>query len=169
MAVLAARRVLVAYDFSPWADEAGRAAARDLLCTAKGGTIILCHLFELMPLPEASIELPRSMDVLDLEQTVAFEVTTRLERAADGLRKEIQQMRRDGQDTAVIEVEVVVRKDTPAEGILAMAREQDTTRIVLGTHGRHGIAHFFLGSIAERVARAARVPVLVVKKATAGR
>lgn len=162
----AGRRVLVAHDFSTCADAAARAAARDLLCTREGGTIILGHIFELMPFPEAAIEPPISADVMGLERAVAFEVAQRLERAAVELRRAIEGMRQGDEDAPVIEVEVVVRKDTPAEGILAMAREQDTSRIVVGTHGRRGLAHFFLGSVAERVARSARVPVLVVKEAT---
>lgn len=165
MSALAARRVLVAHDFSPGADAAARAAASDLLRTREGGTIVLCHVFELMPLPEAAIEPPSGGDVLGLGRTVAIEVTHRLERAAEELRRAIEGMRRDDEDAPVIEVEVVVRQDTPAEGILAVAREQHTARIVVGTHGRRGLTHFFLGSVAERVARAARVPVLVVKGA----
>jgi nucleotide-binding universal stress UspA family protein len=36
---------------------------------------------------------------------------------------------------------------------------------VVGTHGRKGVAHLVLGSVAERVVREATVPVLVVKSA----
>ena len=36
--------------------------------------------------------------------------------------------------------------------------------IVIGTHGRRGLAHALLGSVAERVIRAATVPVLVVRR-----
>jgi nucleotide-binding universal stress UspA family protein len=37
--------------------------------------------------------------------------------------------------------------------------------LVLGTHGRTGVARFFLGSVAGRVAAMAKVPVLTVRGA----
>ena len=166
MPALVARRVLVAHDFSPAADGAALAAAADLLRTRQGGTLVLGYIFELMPLPEASIEPPHGLDVLGLGGAMAVDATRRLERSAEELRRAIDRMRRNDQEAPVIEVEVVVRQDTAAEGILALAREQHAGRIVMGTHGRRGIARFFLGSVAERVARAAWVPVLVVKART---
>ena len=36
--------------------------------------------------------------------------------------------------------------------------------IVMGTHGRTGLAHMFLGSVAERVVRSAPCPVLTVRQ-----
>jgi nucleotide-binding universal stress UspA family protein len=50
----------------------------------------------------------------------------------------------------------------PKEEILNTAKEWDADIIVMGTHGRTGLAHFFLGSIAEHVVRHACVPVLVI-------
>jgi nucleotide-binding universal stress UspA family protein len=47
-----------------------------------------------------------------------------------------------------------------AETILEIAREQKVDLIVMGTHGRHGLAHLMLGSVAERVLRDAPCPVL---------
>ena len=78
----------------------------------------------------------------------------------------IAQLRRHHVSPPVIEVEVVVRQDTPTQGILAVATEQRSERILVGTHGRRGLAGFFLGSVAERVVRSARVPLLVVKEAS---
>jgi nucleotide-binding universal stress UspA family protein len=47
-----------------------------------------------------------------------------------------------------------------AENIMEAAREQKVDLIVMGTHGRHGLAHLLLGSVAERVLRDAPCPVL---------
>lgn len=52
----------------------------------------------------------------------------------------------------------------PADAILHAARGRDL--IVMGTHGRRGAARWWAGSVAERVAGAADVPVLVVRAAT---
>jgi nucleotide-binding universal stress UspA family protein len=49
----------------------------------------------------------------------------------------------------------------PHEQIVRAARGADL--LVLGTHGRTGVARFFLGSVAGRVAASAKVPVLTVR------
>jgi nucleotide-binding universal stress UspA family protein len=51
----------------------------------------------------------------------------------------------------------------PHEQIVRAARGADL--LVLGTHGRTGVARFFLGSVAGRVAAMAKVPVLTVRSA----
>jgi nucleotide-binding universal stress UspA family protein len=47
--------------------------------------------------------------------------------------------------------------------ILHDARDEDVDLIVLGTHGRGLTAHLLLGSVAERVVRKARCPVLTIR------
>lgn len=56
-------------------------------------------------------------------------------------------------------VEAVVADEPPVEAILDEAKGADL--IVVGTHGRRGPGRWWLGSVAERVVRAAPVPVLV--------
>ncbi|MGI9614613.1 MAG: universal stress protein [Acidimicrobiales bacterium] len=63
-----------------------------------------------------------------------------------------------GIDTAA----VLVFDDFPAEGILAVAEEYDIDLIVLASRGRRGVSRFFLGSVAESVARRSDVPVVLI-------
>jgi nucleotide-binding universal stress UspA family protein len=49
------------------------------------------------------------------------------------------------------------------EQIVRAARQQRAGIIVMGTHGRTGVARFFLGSVAARVAATAPCPVLTVR------
>jgi nucleotide-binding universal stress UspA family protein len=49
------------------------------------------------------------------------------------------------------------------EQIARTARRQRADLIVMGTHGRTGVARFFLGSVAARVAATAPCPVLTVR------
>jgi nucleotide-binding universal stress UspA family protein len=51
----------------------------------------------------------------------------------------------------------------PHEEIVRFARARRVELIVLGTHGRTGLAKLFLGSVAERVVAAALCPVLTVR------
>ena len=55
-----------------------------------------------------------------------------------------------------------VREGRPAEVIVDVARQREADLIVVGTHGRGGVAHVVLGSVAERVVRLAPCPVLTV-------
>jgi nucleotide-binding universal stress UspA family protein len=68
-------------------------------------------------------------------------------------------------------VEGSVSVGFPVEQILNQATKWKADLIVLGSHGRHGLSHFIMGSVAERVARDAscsveiiRIPQLPTKK-----
>ena len=52
---------------------------------------------------------------------------------------------------------------SPAAEIIRYANDANIDVIVLGTHGRGPMAHLFMGSVAERVVRAAPCPVLTVR------
>ena len=64
------------------------------------------------------------------------------------------------------EWEAKVAAGKPAEVILQTAKDQDADLIVMGTHGRTGLCHTLLGSVAEAVMRHARCPVLMVRYET---
>jgi nucleotide-binding universal stress UspA family protein len=66
---------------------------------------------------------------------------------------------RVGPDVPVI---VAATGGDPVEEIIRYARRHPIDLIVVGTHGRTGVSRVLLGSVAERVVRAARCPVLVV-------
>lgn len=52
---------------------------------------------------------------------------------------------------------------TPAEVILKHTKEEGAGAVVMGTHGRRGLSHLALGSVAEYVVRHAACPVFTVK------
>ena len=58
---------------------------------------------------------------------------------------------------------VVLTASRPADAILSYARDVKADLIVIGTHGRTGMAHLVMGSVAEHVVRAAPCPVLTVR------
>jgi nucleotide-binding universal stress UspA family protein len=57
----------------------------------------------------------------------------------------------------------MVRGLAPAEVIVETASNLGCELIVMGTHGRRGLSHLLLGSVAERVVRTSKVPVLTVR------
>jgi len=68
-----------------------------------------------------------------------------------------------------IDVRARVILDLVEDGILKRARELGPDLLVVGTHARRGAARMFLGSVAERIVRAAPCPVVVVPPASGGR
>ena len=56
----------------------------------------------------------------------------------------------------------LVRSGDPTTEILKAIDEIKPAMVVLGTHGRKGLEHLLLGSVAERVVRSCSVPVLTV-------
>ncbi len=59
--------------------------------------------------------------------------------------------------------EVEVALGPPADTIVRVAQERGADLIVMSTHGRTGLQHVLLGSVAEKVVRLAPCPVLTVK------
>jgi universal stress protein A len=62
-----------------------------------------------------------------------------------------------------IEVVPVIRKGIDYDEIIKYAEEKGIDLIVIATHGRTGILHTLLGSVAEKVIRYSKIPVLVTK------
>jgi nucleotide-binding universal stress UspA family protein len=81
-----------------------------------------------------------------------------------GRRKELEEsvrQRFEGDKYAGIRVEV--RFGDPGTEITAFAKEVGAGLIVMPSHGRTGLAHLLVGSVAERVVRFAPCPVLVLR------
>ena len=80
------------------------------------------------------------------------------ERAA--VRAQLNQIQTPFPDLAI---DRRLEEGDPATGILQVADELKCDLIVLGTHGRTGLGRLLMGSVAEKVVRTAKCPVLSVK------
>jgi nucleotide-binding universal stress UspA family protein len=60
-------------------------------------------------------------------------------------------------------VEVAIRWGDPVEGVVSYATDTGIDLIVIATHGRTGLSHVLLGSVAERIVREAPCPVLTIR------
>lgn len=60
-------------------------------------------------------------------------------------------------------VSTLLLRGSPHEAIVSAADSEHVDLIVMGTHGRRGISHLLLGSVAERVVRTAKVPVMTLR------
>ena len=142
------RRILHPSDFST----ASAAAFTKALETAKArrAELLLVHVMSsVMPIPGDGYVSPKAYDEL-VASTRAWAQTqlgARLARA----RK------------ARIRAKAFLLDGMPHEQIVRFAKSQRADLVVMGTHGRSGLAKLFLGSVAGRVVAAARCPVLTVK------
>jgi nucleotide-binding universal stress UspA family protein len=62
-------------------------------------------------------------------------------------------------------VRTLTKRGSPAQVIVDTAKRNGADLIVMGTHGRTGLAHMLIGSVAERVVRTAHCPALTVRYA----
>ena len=81
----------------------------------------------------------------------------------DDARKRLRELLIDNDQNAPPAKPVLVTSNTPAMAIVAYAKEAPIDLIVMGTHGRSGMSHMLMGSVAERVVRTAPCPVLTVR------
>jgi nucleotide-binding universal stress UspA family protein len=82
----------------------------------------------------------------------------------DGYQRELEEgLREFRAPDPRIEVEHCLREGDPVTEILSLAHDRRCDVIVMGTHGRTGLAHFLMGSVAGQVVRKAVCPVLTVK------
>lgn len=81
------------------------------------------------------------------------------EATAEGLFEEARE-RAAGHD---VTVETDTEVGQPARAIVEYAEANDVDQIVMGSHGREGVARVLLGSVAETVVRRSPVPVTVVR------
>jgi nucleotide-binding universal stress UspA family protein len=93
-------------------------------------------------------ESPQLMDVYALVQRA-------VEPALDQIVQDLQKNR--------VSASRCVLQGTAYDQIAAQAKEIGADLIVMGTHGRRGVNHMFMGSVAERVVRMAPCPVLTVR------
>lgn len=135
---------MVAHDFSPCSDAAAFEAAR--LVAPLKGTVRLFHV-------HAPMQLPPQAQWGDETFALENELRRKLERLAQSMKEA----------HPGVTVELDVASGEPVSGILEEAARIGAGHIVVGTHGRSGLAHLLLGSVAERVVKEAKVPVLVVR------
>ena len=142
------KRILVPTDFSdPSADALATAVT---LAKQTGATVDLVHVAV-----EASFALPPPIDVA----TVPIDMTKVMERVTDSLAAEEK-----GVLAAGLRCETAMLIGRPDAEIVSRATATGAELIVMGTHGRSGLAHALLGSVAERVVQHAPCPVLIVPK-----
>jgi len=147
--VIALKNVLVATDFG----EPGEAALRYGVELARRFDAVLHVLHVVEDLAARPTALPGALvDVGPLQNALE-----------DSARASLATLLPEPDRSAVHALLRTAVSNSPAQAILEYARDARIDMIIVGTHGHHGLAHFFLGSVAGHVSRAADCPVLTVR------
>lgn len=141
-------RVLVAVDFGP--DSVAAARLGIAMATNGSAGVTLLHVVP-TPAYAGEVLVPRAGGIR-LGEFLHDEAQMRLETFARELV---------GPDAPAPACRVL--QGSAAEQTVAVCAEDDFRLVVMGTKGRHGLAHFFVGSVAERVLRHAPCPVLITR------
>jgi nucleotide-binding universal stress UspA family protein len=75
----------------------------------------------------------------------------------------LRDLQQTAQDGFGLEIDIDLSEGEAASEILKLACERDCDLVVMGTHGRSGLRHILMGSVAERVIRKATCPVLTAR------
>ncbi len=143
---LSGKCIVVGTDFG----DAARVALDWAIAVARplGVGVVLVHVFDLplVGLPDAAI-------------LVGAEAASRIsDEAQSALDAEVARVRGGG-----VSIEGRLRQGDARDVLHSEAHASDAVLLVLGSHGRRGVARLLLGSAAEFIARTSTVPVVIVR------
>jgi nucleotide-binding universal stress UspA family protein len=140
-------KILVPVDFSAHSDLALLTAVR--LSRSEGGSLVIVYVNEplMMPVPEGFVLFSAAQ----------------LARMFEDYQRGLTKQKQIAEAAGAIQVEVHLLHGFADREICSFAEQGAFDLIVMGTHGRRGLSHAFLGSVAERVMRMAPCPVLTVR------
>lgn len=144
------QHLLVPTDFSEYANYALDYAIE--LANTLQARLTLLHVIHLTPLAMGDIGVSGLLPYLE-------EMETDAQQRMQALLNRVHQ--------AGLQGEIVIVHNVPFQAIIDTAIDNGADLIVMGTHGRTGLTHVLMGSVAERVVRLAPCPVLVTRGTTA--
>jgi universal stress protein A len=147
MKTLEVQRIVCPLDFSPESVAGLRCAAA--IAAKFGAELLVVHVIEPLPYPVEFGPLPALL--ADAEPTLVKQAREQLETLRS---KELADLPN---------VRCLTELGIPEHTICEVAKRERADLVVLSTHGRSGLSHLLLGSVAERVLRSANCPVLTVK------
>ena len=114
------------------------------------------------------------MTVIEIHHSIydvyADEITLDIQESkiASLVNQRLDETEKKAGELGIEDIVKIIRFGNPYHEIINIAKEENVDLIVIGTHGRSGIAHFLIGSVTEKVIRTAPCPVLVVRPSVHG-
>ena len=139
-------KILIATDGSEYSEKAARAGVE--LAKLSGGSVTALYIADTSKMSH----LPDDM--------LLFSIRDILTREGKEAVSYVEKLAKE----AGVAFEKVVREGNPAETIIDYGKNAGMGIIVMGSVGRSGLDKFLLGSVAEKVVRNSKIPVLTVPK-----
>ncbi len=144
-------RILVPIDFSEMTEAVIEHAC--YLGRQLGSRLTLMHVVHVPPLAEASTWLDPVISPSieqDIRKQMKEKSTSRMTEIAESCKAE------------GVETDTVIKIGIPFDEIIKAIGDRDIDLVVMGTHGRTGLSHIIIGSVAERVVRRAPCSVFCI-------
>jgi universal stress protein A len=154
--MLTIQNIVVPVDFSTHSRQALEYAMR--LAKLVAAKVHMVHVFHMPVIAAAAYDIAAGAARAPADFWSEMEAAT--SEKLETLSREV--------DTEGVEFSTRVVTDDPAHGIVELAKSLNADLIVMGTHGRTGLRHIALGSVAERTIRSAPCPVLTLRAADEG-
>jgi len=149
--MFAPKNILVPTDFSKFSDAALKEAVD--IASQHGSTIYLLHVID-QAVQQCAIDYCLEYSVVEMlkrESVKTSEKNLEKERAAIVKSQDIK-------------VVIDVKNGVPSEVILKEQKAKKIDLIVISSHGKTGLLNQLMGSVADKVIKGAKCPVIVVKK-----
>ena len=147
--MFAPKAILVPTDFSEYSDRAVKEAVD--IAAQNNAKIYLLHVVD-------------KLQQCAIDYCIPLETMTKVQ--SDSEKEAAKKMQEEANkilQSRKIDVAFDVKSGTPYEEILREQQERKADLIVIASHGRTGILKTLVGSVAERVVREAKCPVLLVR------
>ncbi len=142
------RKILVPIDFSSYSDQALNYAAT--ISKKFNAQVILMHVIESLP-----YSVTDSLVLIDHRRALETTAKSLLDNWSERLSEK------------KVAVTTFIASGAAYHEIVKKAQREKVDLIVMGTHGRTGLEHLLLGSVAEKVLRLCSCPVLTVRSPVA--
>ena len=145
--------LLVAVDFSPFSEEALLFAGR--LAEKLNAQLVVLHV----------IHDPAEAPGFYAQKGKKKKFLQSMEDAAEEMMEEFLEKMRTSypEQVAIKKAKVLLVVGTPVTRIVEVAEKKQVDMIIIGSHGRTGLAHLLVGSKVQRVVQLSPMPVTVVK------
>jgi nucleotide-binding universal stress UspA family protein len=143
------KHILVPTDFSPSSSAAIELAIN--IASQYDAELTLLHVWELPVYPYMELMMSSA------------EITTAMEKAAtECLETKLNEVR-----SRLPRAKSLLAMGVPWQQILESVKASKADLLIMGTHGRRGLEHAIMGSVAEKLVRLSPIPVLTVRGSTA--
>ncbi|RMF89979.1 MAG: universal stress protein [Methanobacteriota archaeon] len=139
------KRILLPTDGSESAEKAAAHAIE--LARSAGAELVALYVID----TSSFVSLPETFMWENVRELLAEEG----EKALESVKRQARQNN--------VPVKTLLKEGSPAREIVNTAEDEKADLIVMGTSGRTGLDRFLLGSVSEKVLRAAHTPVMIIK------